>query len=69
MKEESPETAPEGRSEAPEGRSQASPTRLLAILSPPPRLPMTGDGRGGLGELMIAGYERQTAPNNVVVNY
>ena len=38
-----------------EGRSEASSTGLLATLSPPQRLPITGDGHGALGELMRDG--------------
>ena len=36
----------------PEGRSEASPPGLSAKPSPPPLRPITGDGRGALGELM-----------------
>jgi hypothetical protein len=38
-----------------EGRSEASSTGLLATLSPPQWLPITGDGHGALGELMRDG--------------
>ena len=47
LKDEEPEPEPEGRSEA-------SPPGLSAKPSPPPLRPITGDGRGALGELMTS---------------